>query len=178
MSSDPRTEAAGEPRPLTRTVGALAHFVEHGASPGDVAELRRLLPEEPGSPAFWRLAGTLLAEELRGGGPALEAREKAWASIVNALALTAGLHTPARPLGAALAAAGYSELRFTRLLRAHGAALAPEVRGAAAFLAAKAEPFDATDLAQLVLSSGGPSEEAVRRGVARTFFRQLTRDEG
>lgn len=178
MSSDPKTEDVGAPRSLSRAVGALAHFVEHGASPGDVAGLRRLAPEDPAAPAFWRLAGTLLADELRGGGGALEARERAWASIVNALALTAGLHAPARPLGTALAAAGYSELRFTRLLRAQGDALAPEVRGAAAFLASKAEPFDATDLAQLVLSSGGISEETVRRGVARTYFRQLTRDEG
>src|SRR5512133_2452527 len=117
MSSDPKNEDVGAPRTRSRTVGALARFVERGASPGDVAELRRLVPGDPAAPAFWRLAGTLLADELRGSGTALDAREQAWASIVNALAVTSGLHAPARSLGSALATAGYSELRFTRLLR-------------------------------------------------------------
>jgi CRISPR type I-E-associated protein CasB/Cse2 len=96
--------------------------------------------------------------------------------VVGALAVTSGLQAPRRSLGAALAEAGLSELRLTRLLRAHAGALPAEVRAVASYLASKAVPFDATDLARLVLSDGGPSEERVRRGIARSYYGQLSRN--
>ncbi len=173
MRSEPQLKS--ETTSLNRQIGALVAAISR-APPGDVAALRRMAPDDIATPAFWKLAGTVL-EELRGDGPALEARERCWAIVTSALAVTAGLHAPGRPLGAALADAGLAELRLTRLLRAHSDALPAEVRTVAAYLASKAAPFDATDLARLVLSDGGPSEEQVRRSIARSYYGQLSRNE-
>lgn len=176
MNGEQEGAVSGE-RTLNQIVNGLAAAISRSLSPGDVAALRRMAPEDVATPAFWRLAATHLENELRGEGPAAEARERRWAVVVAALAVTAGLHAPGRSLGSALAAAGLSELRLTRLLRAHGDALPAEVRSVATYLAAKAVPFDAVDLARIVLSDGGPSEEQVRRGIARSFFGQLSRNE-
>ncbi|ACL64134.1 CRISPR-associated protein, Cse2 family [Anaeromyxobacter dehalogenans 2CP-1] len=160
-------------RSLSSRVNALARAIASG-SPGDVAALRRLTPDDPASPAFWRLAAAHLDGALpAGGGEAREEAERSWAAVMSGMALTAGLHVPRRRAGAALAQAGYSELRFERLLRASGPQLFREVRAAAAFLASKAVEFDWTDLAALVLGDGGPSAERTRRALARSFYQQL-----
>lgn len=168
-------DASGAERPLSSIVSALARAIDTHLPPGDVAALRRMPTGELATPAFWRLAGTVLEGVLRGDGPTALERERQWATIVSALAVSAGLHSSRRSFGAALAEAGYSELRLTRLLRAHGATLPAEVRAATAFLSSKAVPFDGVDLAALVLSDGGPSEEVVRRNVAKGYYAQLSR---
>ena len=81
-----------------------------------------------------------------------------------------GLHVPGRRLGRALAAAGLSELRFVRLLRARERQLLSEVRTAARYLAARAEPVDWVDFARLVLSHDTKRAESVRRGIARDYY--------
>jgi CRISPR system Cascade subunit CasB len=172
----PTTSERADARPLAQLVNRLAHAVSRQLSPGDLAALRRLSPDDLSAPAYWKLLGTVLVDEVRQGDAGLQ-RERRWGTILSAMAVTAGLHRPGRSLGAALAEAGYSELRLTRLFRAGGDALPPEVRSAASFLAAKAIPFDAADLAGLVLSDGGPSEDLVRRGIARSYYRQLTSHE-
>lgn len=158
-------------RTLSSRVNALARAIA-AASPGDVAALRRLAPEDPASPAFWRLAAAYLDDALPSGGEAREEAERSWAAVMCGMALTAGLHALRCRAGAALAEAGFSELRFERLLRASGPQLFREVRAAAAFLASKAAEFDWTDLAALVLSDGGPSAERTRRSLARSFYQQ------
>lgn len=175
MPNEPKLSETSEAPSLNRVVNTLAGTIARALSPGDVAALRRMEPGDVATPAFWKLAGTVLEHELRGDGPAVESRERQWAMVVAALATTAGLHAPGRSLGAGLAEAGLSELRLTRLLRAHGDALPAEVRGAASYLAAKAMPFDGTDLAWLVLSDGSSAEEQVRRSIAKSFFGQLAR---
>jgi CRISPR system Cascade subunit CasB len=156
-----------------KAVGALAHALTHGhVSPGDIADLRRLEPDDPSSPAFWKTLGSVVAAhvELPAGGPALDRAERQWAMILNAAAHLRGLHNPGRSLGAALAAAGFSELRFVRLLRASGDGLPVAVRTTARYLAAKGEPADVGDLAELVISDGHSWSEQVRRRIARTYY--------
>ncbi|MGC3997670.1 MAG: type I-E CRISPR-associated protein Cse2/CasB [Anaeromyxobacter sp.] len=167
-------EASPQPAPTFRTlVHRLAAALARQVSPGDLAALRRLSPDDLTAPAFWKLAASMLSDELSSGEQRFEL-EGRWAVILSALAITAGMHDARRPFGAALAEAGYSELRFTRLLRAHGDALPSEVRSAARFLSSKAIPFDPADLAQLVLSDGAPHEESIRRATARHYFRQAS----
>lgn len=172
MPDEPQNTLPEGERTLASTVNALARTMAR-MSPGDVASLRRLTPDDLAVPAFWKLAGIALEHELAGGG--VEDRERRWAVVVASVAVASGLHAPGRPLGDALAAAGYSELRLARLLRAHAAALPPEVRGATAYLASKAVAFDGADVAALVLSDGGPSEEAVRRRIAKSYYAFISR---
>jgi CRISPR system Cascade subunit CasB len=159
---------------LRSAVGRLARMIEKELSPGDVASLRRLDPGDPSVPAFWKVLAASLDDMLPSASEAREAVERRWAAILCAMSNARGLHRPRIPLGAALAEAGFSELRFTRLLRARGDQMFPSVRGAAQYLASKAIPFDAHDLARLVLSEDGPSEEKVRRDIARAYYRLLS----
>lgn len=171
MSSTPDSQAVQSPPPTLKSiVGRLAHLLEHGCSPGDLAALRRLDPADPSAPAFFKVTASVLADALPDGDePRMEA-ERRWAAVLCAMATANGLHRPGRPLGSALAEAGFAELRLTRLLRARGDQMFPAVRAAAQFLAAKVEPFDATDLVRLVLSESRADEEKARRDVARSYF--------
>jgi CRISPR system Cascade subunit CasB len=84
-----------------------------------------------------------------------------------------GLHAAGRSLGTALADAGFSELRFVRLLRATDDTLLRLAIEAARFLAAKAQPSNQVDLALLVLSDGwtdASARERVRRQLARGYY--------
>jgi len=157
---------------LESVVNQIAYAMRHTLGRGDVAELRRLHPKDPSAPAFWKIAASYLAPArmLPRGGQLLDEAERRWASILSAMAQTAGLHRPGRRLGNALAAAGFSELRFVRLLRARDKPLFQNVRTAAGYLAAKAEPLDCADIAYLVLSDGRPHSEAVRRRIARDYY--------
>jgi CRISPR system Cascade subunit CasB len=91
------------------------------------------------------------------------------------MALLEGLHAPRARLGAVLAESGFSELRFERLLRAHGEALWDAVRRMAHFLASKAASVNQADIAWLVLSDDRSDAERVRRRLARHFYGALHR---
>jgi hypothetical protein len=70
------------------------------AGPGTLAELRRLRPDDPGGPAFWRVVVTGLEPELPAGDARSEALRR-WAVILRALAYLHDLHTPGCRLGTA-----------------------------------------------------------------------------
>ena len=163
------------PRDFNQLVRSLVHTVDEVLPPGDLAELRRLRPEQPGSPAFWKIAvGHLGGDGLRRiGGTGLDEAEKRWAALLSAIAHTRGLHTFHARLGTALFNAGFHERRFIQLLRSSGDRLLKAVSTTALFLAAKGEPFDPCDLASLVASDGSRWGEAVRRHMARTYFAGL-----
>lgn len=169
--------SAGEESTLASRINRLARAIRD-MPPGDIAALRRITPDDPAAPAFWKVAAAHLDGALpRADGPERDERERRWASILSGMAMTTGLHTPRRKAGEALAEAGYSELRFERLLRASGEQLFQEVRSAARFLASKAMELDWTDLAALVLSADGPGAEQVRRGLARSFYRRVSQND-
>lgn len=170
MSGNPESLTQVEAPSLRAVVGRIVHVLEKQLSPGDVAALRRLDPDDPTAPAFFKAAAAVLDDVLPTREDTRADAERRWAVILCAMALTNGIHRFGRPLGAALAAAGFPELRLTRLLRARGDQVSPTVRAAAQFLASKAEPFDPVDLARVVLSEGRTDEEKVRRAVARSYF--------
>ncbi len=151
-------------------VARLAAAVDEQLSPGDLADLRRLRPEDPSSPAFWKLCVAHLSTVLPPDGEHREEAERRWAAVLGVLAHLRGLHRPDRPLGRALAEAGLSELRLLRLLRARGQALYDVVRGVVHYLAQKAEPADLGQLADLVLDQDGDRAESIRRRIARDFY--------
>ena len=179
MNEHPETpQRNGEPdaAPTIGTlVGRIAHAIERGLTPGDVADLRRARPEEPGSPGFWKVVVHDLepAGALPPGGPARDEAERRWASILFGLAHMGGLNQPQARLGRALAEAGFSELRFARLLGSRGEALLDAVRTTARYLAAKGQPADWADAARLVLAETGPAAERFRRQLARDYYRTV-----
>lgn len=165
-------------------VSRIAHAVDPGSdgslAPGDLASLRR--EDGARSPTFYKLSTALLHGELDGfHGERLDEAERRWARVVHLLARTGGQHRQdAGSFGAALAQAELAEARFLRLLRAEGEAVDAAARAAIAPLVQKAMPFQAADLAALVLSTPHPTRrfhfedgEAVRRRIARDFYRAL-----
>ena len=158
-------------------VNWIAALLQHGGNvltTGDVAMLRRMDPRHPSS-AFFKLEGTVLDAELPGEVHAREDRETRWAAVVVGLAHLGELHRPARRLGEAPAQADFSELRFSRLLRADAEQLADEVPMIARYLAAKGVPADFSAAAWLILSVGQTNEERVRRNIARDYYGALAR---
>lgn len=166
-------------RTLPDTVNLIAHALATWLGAGDVAALRRLTPDRPGVPAFYRVAAQFLepAGSLAGEGPARDLQEKRWACILNGLALLGGNHRPGQALGEALAKAGVSELRLVRLLEARGPRLWDAVRGMAQYLAAKGRPADWSEAAALVLGEEAPWGDAVRRRIARRYYSVSTKNQ-
>ncbi|HEX7119850.1 MAG TPA: type I-E CRISPR-associated protein Cse2/CasB [Longimicrobiales bacterium] len=178
---DPPADTAAAPvvgsygHAVARAVHGVARALEEGAiAPGEAAELRRLKPENPAAPAFWRVLAHYVAPQF--GRPLTEDEERRWAVILNAMAYLVRLHAPGERLGIALSQAGFSELRFTRLLRAEGDRLEDTVRNTARFLASKGRSANLVDLARLVLSDGRKDAERVRRNIARDYFLTTTND--
>lgn len=168
------TARSVEAREETRKFRELIRFLIVRASElgqGEKAELRRLNPDQPWSPVFWKLLVQLTGEEmLRIGGKDREESEKRWSAVLSALAQSLELYRPRAPLGKSLAEAGFHELRFTRLLRARGETLLDEVLKTARFLSAKAEPFDFCELARLIESSDQSWAERFRMNIARSYY--------
>lgn len=161
-------------RTIESLVAQIAGLLQHGGgmlTTGDVAALRRMDPAKPAA-AFFKLTGVVLDGAL-GSGAHREQVETKWASIIVGLAHLGALHRPHEQLGQALVRADYSELRFSRLLRADAARLVDELPGLARFLTAKGVDVDWSDAARLMLSTGGPKEESVRRRLARDYYRAL-----
>ncbi|MEO8257367.1 MAG: type I-E CRISPR-associated protein Cse2/CasB [Acidobacteriota bacterium] len=173
------TTAAAVERRLTSLVSHIATLLRGGGmiSHGDAAALRRMDPRHPAA-GFFKIEGHVLDDQLPGDATLLADLETRWAAIVVGLACLGSLHQPGRRLGHTLVDAQYSELRFTRLLRADADHLADELPALARFLAAKGTPVDWTTAAHLILSVGRSDEEPIRRHIARDYYGSLSRQEG
>jgi len=168
-------DQVSESRYLPSTVGYFAKLLSEGLAPGDIAALRRLRPGAPDCSAFWRVMA-LQESVLPGRGPHRDEAERRWACILQAMAVLKGMHQPSAAMGPALAEANISEHRVLRLLRASGDPLADAVRITAHHLSQKAVAIDQADLAALVLSDGEPTQEAVRRRIARRYYNTLSKE--
>lgn len=163
-----------------RTVGVVntvAALIEHSPAltAGDRAALRRMDPRSPVA-AFYKVEGLALDPHLPGDAKAREDEESRWATIVMGLAHLGALHQPDQRLGLALATAGFSEMRFARLLQADAEQLIDQLSSVARFLSAKSIAVDWAGAAQLILSAGRPGEENVRRHIARDYYGQIARE--
>ncbi|MCM5552387.1 type I-E CRISPR-associated protein Cse2/CasB [Pleomorphomonas sp. NRK KF1] len=165
-----------------------------------------VVPDEPKTSLFFRLAAVIAGEALGPGAKAslrrndpatvlgqpafhqalakqdINIREEealAWAAIVQAIALTSGNGFQSRS-GKALAEAGLSEVRFSKLMAASGDMLIDQIGILARHLAAKQVPVDWTDLANLLLADHrGEVDEVVRLRfrIAQGYYRELNRAE-
>lgn len=177
MTSGTKPEEAhaahGDPgSKLPAVVARLAGMIAKGLDRGEAADLRRMSGDDLAPAAFWRLFVTIVepAGWASAKGASAADREAQWATIFNTLAIAEGLHSPQRGLGRALAEERFSELRFTRLLRAQGPRLADELRLMARFLASKGASADLSEAARLVLTAEGDHGENVRRRIARDYY--------
>jgi CRISPR system Cascade subunit CasB len=163
-------------RDLAEIIGSLAAAIRHGRlGPGDLAQLRRLSAETPDQPAFWRV----LSEWIAPDDSLPEEMERRWAVALAGLARLASIgHHPECSFGAALARAGYSEMRLMRLLRARPPQMGELMRQACSYLAAHAQPVNWVSIVAFVLTIDKDKAETVRRSVARDYYSTVRREEG
>ena len=156
--------------------------------PGDLAELRRMAPHNPG-PWFWRLASR--------HGATIGRREDDWVHILRILAILSPrgdpekrprLHNPDRHLGAVLCDGGdpawpraslgkprpaYSELRFARLLEAGRSQRSTLLTRAARSLARSMPPGGGVDVGDIAFAALYPDSAEVNNGLARSYYSRL-----
>jgi CRISPR type I-E-associated protein CasB/Cse2 len=133
---------------------------------GDLAELRRMDPEQPDAPTFFRM----LVRHRPDAGPDFTRR---CARLVKLLALRPDSLVKGS-LGEAMAAHGISEARVQKLLSARGDALAAQVALIARRLAGeRALPY--RELGRMLLREDDEAAERIRLEIARDYFRALDR---
>lgn len=131
---------------------------------GDRASLRRMHPDQPPPMKFCGFAVRHLPEGWEG-------RLKDWMTLVAGIALMApNAHRSKTGLGKALANAKFSELRLERLLAARGDLKRILLLGTSRFLAAKGEPFNWKEGAQLLMTEDPQKREWINFRIARDFY--------
>ena len=171
------------PERAVSIAGTVGQYAEHRR--GDLAELRRMDPDEPDAAVFWRL---MAQYDLLDVG---EAVERKWALIIHGIALMTptssgegnrgSAHDGYLPVGRALflggesqrATAFYSEVRLNRLLTAGGPMLRTLLARMFRMLTASGVSFNWREMAQFVLNEGYDEDaaEQSRRRVAREYYR-------
>lgn len=184
-SDTPKSDApdsAGRPG-LASAVGRAAGMLspETGSlSNGDRAALRRIDTDAPVTPALWKVLHDLGIPEpdpQYGTSDAAVAQyERNWGLLLMGMAHCAGLHDYDVPLGKALALAGWSELRFTRLMEADDETLPTLMRRMAQYLASKDQRANWADVAFLLFTRGD-SAHKVRLRIARAYYSTLYQKE-
>jgi CRISPR system Cascade subunit CasB len=162
---------------LKKAVGKAAGWLASDAlTNGDRAELRRIDPASPITPALWKVL-LRLEEEGASVGLGHDAQERRWATLLMAMSLcispSQNLHDYDVPLGQGLAAAGWSETRFVRLLEADAETLPVLIRRMAQYLASKQQAVDWSDVAWLLFTVSDDANEDVRLNIARSYYRTL-----
>lgn len=161
-----------------KIVGKIATMLQQdGAlSTGEKADLRRISPDQPYTPALWRV---LLMMDLNEspGWISQEQWERRWATLLMGMAHSAGLHSYKVSLGEALAGAGWSELRFVQLMRAKDERLETHVRRVSQYLSSKNQKANWTDIARLLFFQSGEAGENVRLSISRAYYSTLYKNE-
>lgn len=163
---------------LSQAVGKAAGWLasDKSLSNGDRAELRRIAPEAPFTPALWKVLYRLRDE---GAAVAIgnEWQERTWATLLMGMAFcispSLNLHDYDTPLGQALAEAGWSETRFVRLMEADPDTLPVLVRRMAQYLASKQQPANWADVAWLLFTRSSERSEDTRLRIARSYYGTL-----
>lgn len=160
-------------QPLPDTIGRLASLLGSPHFPaGDRASLRRWSPGQPVPLAFYRLWLRHFEDD-----PPHESRIGTWMGIVWGIAtLGPDSHSASRPLGQALADAGFSEERLERLLSAPDEIRIDMFISAVRYLAAKDAQFDWTEAATFLLTTDAGKRELINRRIAQQYYRHLPRN--
>ncbi|MEL7059200.1 MAG: type I-E CRISPR-associated protein Cse2/CasB [Acidobacteriota bacterium] len=166
------------PDQITRNI-IESHRKYRSPNTGDLAELRRLDPLNPGGGAFWRL----VVRHLEPGGQLrFPDSEQRWALILRLVGHLLELHKENARLGFALAEAKVSEMRLSRLLRADLDGLDSLLRTVTHQLESAYARVDLGDVASLVTTapsgtSISPAAQRIRRRVARHYYRAIRTSE-
>lgn len=180
MSTDINTESneiKSEPTnqiEYGKIVGKISSMMQQqgSLSTGEVADLRRISPDQPFTPALWRIL-LMLDLDHSPGWIRQEMWERRWATLFMGMAHCAGLHNYDIPLGRALAETGWSELRFVQLMRAKEETLETHLRRVAQFLASKNQEANWTDVARLLFFQTGDAGERVRLDISRDYYSRM-----
>ncbi|MBB4199538.1 hypothetical protein CCR94_01235 [Rhodoblastus sphagnicola] len=135
---------------------------------GDLAELRRLDPDQPQAPAFFRILARVAPEA------GVESMRR-YAHYLRILALNPDALSNDR-LGAVMAAAGLSESRVQRMLTARGESLHDQLRLIARRLA-NAGNVPWSGFRDLLLTTDEDKVERKRMMIARDYWRALDRQQ-
>jgi CRISPR system Cascade subunit CasB len=156
---------------IKSAIGKLATMLgpNSGLSTGDLAQLRRISPERPFTPALWRL---LLSLGIDQSPPWIkqDVWERRWATIMMAMSLTQGLHSSEIRFGEALASSGWSELRFVKLMNSRGEMLEVQIRQLARYLAGKVQAANWAEAADLIFKQEGNYVEQIRLQISRSYY--------
>lgn len=180
----PPPDAPRHRSPVREVAATLARELARGSFPkGDLAALRRMDPDRPGTTAvFWSLVMRHVPEDLRRD----EAAVARWALVLHGMALMAPDHHQARALqggrlesvGAALRGPDperpiYAESRLARLLSARGAMFRALVPRLCRQMKAADRPLPWEELAELVLAEGHDEgrAERCRERIAAAYYR-------
>lgn len=157
-----------------KRVGTIAALLakEGAMSTGARAELRRISPQNPYTPALWKL---LYDQDLHEPWLKMDqdVYERRMATLLMGMAHCAGLHQYNVPLGRALAEAGWSELRFVKLMEARGETLEVHVRRMAQYLASKGQSANWVDVGWLLLGQDRDSAQETRLRISRSYYGTL-----
>ena len=158
-------------------------------SRGDLAQLRRMDPDDPDATAFWRL----MARQDLFSSPGLEAK---WALIIHGIALMTPTnkeegyprtaHDGYNPVGRALFLGNdpqrgkgfYSETRLNRLLTARGPMIRILLERMFRMLATADVSFNWREMASFILNQGydDKAAEQSRRRIARDYYQAERRN--
>lgn len=165
-----RTDAP--PQSLQTVIARVAGAICSDKFPnGDRAALRRMVPGHPPPTVFYGFADRHLSEGW-------ERRLDDWLALVSGIAIMVpASHAPGEPLGRALAAENYSQLRLERLLSSHGATARTLLLRAARMLAARQHPFDWAQAAALLLTRDPDRRENIRMRIALDYHRERRKNE-
>ena len=157
-----------------KIVGTTASMMKQdGAlSTGELADLRRISPDQPYTPALWRI---LMMQNLDNSPSWIsqEQWERRWATLFMGMAHCVSLHNYSISVGEALAEAGWSELRFVQLMRAKDETLETHLRRVAQFLASKNQEANWTDVAKLLFFQSGDAGERIRLSISRDYYSRI-----
>lgn len=162
------------PKQFASSVGKMAKMMatEGALGTGTLAELRRISPEKPFTPSLWNLLLDL-DEAEPWGGLDRNVYERRMATLAMGMAICAGLHNYREPLGRALTEAGWSKLRFVRLMEVRGETLEKHVRRMAQYLASKGQSANWVDVGWLLLGQDWETAEETRLRISRSYYGTL-----
>lgn len=175
----PPDDESVHPRTAVGTIAGLLSG-DGFLSSGERAELRRVNLDLPITPALWRVLGHTKQFAPNGmTDPQKERWERRWGILASGMAHVPNLHRYEVPLGHALAEAGWSQMRFVRLMEADAETLPVLLRRMAKYLASKEQPANWDDVRRL-LCTGIPifdwekdDAESVRLSISRAYYRTL-----
>ncbi len=171
VPKEPRSERP----PLESVIGSIAMAFDKKLSSGDIADLRRMDPNDPSCPAYWRIMSLYVAScgYVPKAEPLRIKVENQWAAILASMAKAAGVkgfHSLKKRTGNVLADMGFAEARLIRLIRSTDEKLPVILRHTAAYLASKGESCNWCEFARLVLYQRGDFAAVVRRRISRDYY--------